>query len=65
MPLEDGSFVTGGTVSQEYKVSYVEEPVLILSFVRPGVPQLFFRLAYYDLPLPSSCADIYLQPEYI
>lgn len=32
---------------------------------RPGVPQLFFRLAYYDLPLPSSCADIYLRPEYI
>jgi hypothetical protein len=30
-----------------------------------GVPQLFFRLSSYDLPLPASCADIYLRPEYI
>lgn len=30
-----------------------------------GVPQLFFRLSYYDLPLPFSCADINLLPEYI
>lgn len=30
-----------------------------------GVPQLFFRLSSYDSPLPSSCADIYLQPEYV
>jgi hypothetical protein len=30
-----------------------------------GVPQLFFRLAFYDLPLPASCAEIYLRPEYI
>jgi hypothetical protein len=30
-----------------------------------GVPQLFFRLASYDLPLPASCAEIYLRPEYI
>ena len=41
MPLEDGSFVIGGTVSQEYKASYVEEPVLILSFVRVQVSRSY------------------------
>ncbi|KAK5165107.1 uncharacterized protein LTR77_009204 [Saxophila tyrrhenica] len=31
-----------------------------------GVPQLFFRLSYYDdYPAPKSCADVYLCPEYI
>lgn len=30
-----------------------------------GVPQLFFKLSYYDNPLPTSCADIYLRPEYV
>lgn len=39
--------------------------MLTLSFLQSGVPQLFFRLAYYDLPLPASCADVYLRPEYI
>jgi hypothetical protein len=30
-----------------------------------GVPQLFFRLAGFNTPLPESCADIYLKVEYI
>jgi len=38
---------------------------LTSSFSIAGVPQLFFRLSSYDLPLPASCADIYLRPEYI
>jgi hypothetical protein len=33
--------------------------------IRAGVPQLFFRLAGYNTPLPKSCADIYLKPEYV
>lgn len=35
------------------------------SYLVEGVPQLFFRLSYYDQPLPQSCADIYLRPEYV
>ena len=34
------------------------------SFVA-GVPQLFFRLAGFNTPLPKSCADIYLKVDYI
>jgi hypothetical protein len=34
------------------------------SFVT-GVPQLFFRLAGFNTPLPESCADVYLKVEYI
>lgn len=30
-----------------------------------GVPQLFFRISYYTTPAPSSCADVYLVPEYL
>jgi hypothetical protein len=30
-----------------------------------SVPQLFFRLAGFNTPLPKSCADIYLKVEYI
>lgn len=30
-----------------------------------SVPQLFFRVAYYETLLPNSCADVYLRPEYI
>jgi hypothetical protein len=48
------------------------EPDLLHSTIRAnhilvnaGVPQLFFRLSSYDLPLPASCADIYLRHEYI
>jgi len=39
--------------------------ILTSSLPNTGVPQLFFRLSSYDLPLPASCADIYLRPEYI
>ncbi|KAK6428420.1 hypothetical protein LTR95_015439 [Oleoguttula sp. CCFEE 5521] len=29
-----------------------------------GVPQLFFRMQYYNDTTPASCADVYLCPEY-
>jgi hypothetical protein len=50
--------------SPEPNTAYdVDDSILTLSVA--GVPQLFFRLASYDLPLPASCADIYLRPEYL
>lgn len=33
-----------------------------------GVPQLFFRISYYaryGFEIPSSCADVYLEPVYL
>lgn len=29
-----------------------------------GVPQLFFRISYYNDPAPCSCADVWLEPKY-
>ena len=33
--------------------------------ILPAVPQLFFRIKYYNTSAPSSCADVNLIPEYI
>jgi hypothetical protein len=41
--------------------AYKQQVLTILA----GVPQLFFRLAGYNIALPKSCADIYLKPEYV
>ncbi|KAK4987052.1 hypothetical protein LTR66_001544 [Elasticomyces elasticus] len=30
-----------------------------------NVPQLFYKLSYYDYPNPCSCADVNLIPEYL
>lgn len=48
---------------QQFRVNTMTNDQSLTIFT--GVPQLFFRLAGYNTPLPKSCADIHLKPEYV